>query len=191
MCGWGPRVLFEEGNRSPSVTAAGNVVHFRGLPPSCWLVIFGRKVRRLAREETAGMTMIAAAMVPVILLMALILHDVAVAYIARSQAQTAADAAAKAAGLELTPLFGVGSDPFGAARDYAHRNGCELLSCDTDGNGRYLWVTVRVARKADRLFLKPGGAILTATARCYLDLSSNRSSREDLETVSRGERSNT
>ncbi|MDI6874784.1 pilus assembly protein TadG-related protein [Candidatus Solincola sp.] len=123
------------------------------------------------RGEAAGVTVIAAALVPVMLLLALILHDVTQVYAARSQAQTAADAAAKAAGLELTPLFGVGNDPTGAARDYARRNGCELVSCETGGNERYLWVTVRVARRADRLFLKPGGAVLTATARCYLDLS--------------------
>lgn len=122
-------------------------------------------------DEAAGITVVAAVMVPAMLLFALLLHDVTLLYSARMQAQTAADAAAKAAGLELTPLFGVGNDPMGAAREYARRNGGELMSCETGGDGRFLWVTVRVARRADRLFLKPDGAVLTATARCYLDLS--------------------
>ena len=142
------------------------------------------RMPRLVREEAAGVTVVAAAMVPVMLVMALVLHDVTAIYAARSRAQTAADAAAKAAGLELTPLFGVGNDPHSAARDYASRNGCDLLSCETGGDGKYLWVTVRVARKANRLFLKPGGAVLTATARCYLDLFSGGFPSEAPGTVS-------
>lgn len=131
----------------------------------------GRR-RRLGlwREERGGVTLVAAAIVPAMLLVGLVLHDVTALFAARSQAQTAADAAAKAAGLELTPLFGVGCDPASAAREYASRNGAELLSCEAGGDGRYLWVTVRVSRRADNLLLKPGGAVLTATARCYLDL---------------------
>ncbi|MGQ9476719.1 MAG: pilus assembly protein TadG-related protein [Actinomycetota bacterium] len=144
-------------------------------------------VRRLLREEAAGITVVTAALVPVMLLFVLALHDVAMIYAARSQAQTAADAAAKAAGLELTPLFGVGNDPAGAARDYTRRNGCELLSCERGGNGRYMWVTIRVARRADRLFLRPGGAVLTATARCYLDLSRGGLSSNGSETMLQAE----
>lgn len=132
---------------------------------------FFLRARSLLAHEAAGITVVAAVMLPAMLLFALVLHDVTILYAARAQAQTAADAAAKAAGLELTPLFGVGNDPAGAAREYARRNGGELISWESGGNGRFLWVTVRVARRAGRLFLKPEGAVLTATARCYLDLS--------------------
>jgi|GEM_PF-1048922 len=145
--------------------------------------------RGLRREERAGVTLVAAVLVPLMLLVGLVLHDVTALYVARSQAQTAADAAAKAAGLELTPLFGVGCDPARAAGDYAARNGAELLSCERGGDGRYLWVTVRVSRRAENLILKPDGMTLTATARCYLDLSSGELPVESLEKVPDDERS--
>lgn len=120
-------------------------------------------------EERAATTLVAAALILVMLLVGIILHDITVIYAARSQAQTAADAAAKAAGLELTPYFGVGNDPRGAAREYTARNGAELVACTFGSNGRYLWVTVSASRRVEHLILKPGGAVVTATARCYLD----------------------
>ena len=122
------------------------------------------------RDERAAATLVAAALIPVMLLVGVVLHDVAALYAARGAAQTAADAAAKAAGLELTPYFGVGGDPQGAAREYAARNGAELVECDGGGGGGYIWVTVRVSRRVDLLVLRREGAAVTATARCYLDL---------------------
>lgn len=144
---------------------------------------FGKRIRHgsVFEDESGTATVVAAALVPVMLLLVFILHDVALIYAARSQAQTAADAAAKAAGLELTPLFGVGNNPSGAARDYAFRNGAELVSCEFGSNGGYLWVTVRAARKADGLVLKPGGVVLTATARCYLDLTGSCGKKNRLD----------
>lgn len=124
----------------------------------------------LLGDERATSTLVAAALIPVMLLLGVVLHDVTVLYAAHSQAQTAADAAAKAAGLELTPLFGVGNDPRRAADGYASRNGCRVAACDFGGDGRYLWVTVRAVRGVHQLILKPGGCEVTATARCYLDL---------------------
>ena len=73
------------------------------------------------------------------------------------------------AGLELTPYFGVGSDPHGAAREYAARNGAELLECTCGAGGRYVWVTVRVSMGAHLLLVGGRRAKVTATARCYLD----------------------
>lgn len=125
----------------------------------------------LFRDERAAATLVAAAMIPLMLLVGAVLHDVAAFYCARGEAQTAADAAAKAAGLELSPLFGVGSDPWRAAREYAARNGAELLECSLGGGGPYVWVTVRVERPVSLLFTRWRGARVTATARCYLDLS--------------------
>ena len=125
--------------------------------------------RTLRGDERAGATLVAAVLIPVMLLVGVVLHDVAAIYGARGAAQTAADAAAKAAGLELTPLFGVGSDPGAAASEYAARNGAELVECSYGGGGRYVWVTVRVSREVELLVMGGGRAVVSATARCYLD----------------------
>lgn len=125
---------------------------------------------RLFLDQRAGATLVAAALIPVMLITGVFVHDVAALYGARGEAQTAADAAAKAAGLEVTPYFGVGCDPRGAAREYAARNGAELVECSIGGEGRFLWVTVSVSREVELLVLKPGGTRVSATARCYLDL---------------------
>ncbi|MDD3719634.1 MAG: pilus assembly protein TadG-related protein [Actinomycetota bacterium] len=125
--------------------------------------------RALLSDERAGVTLVAAALMAVMLLVGVVLHDVAAIYGTRGRAQTAADAAAKAAGLELTPYFGVGSDPHGAAREYAARNGAELLECTCGAGGRYVWVTVRVSMGAHLLLVGGRRAKVTATARCYLD----------------------
>jgi nucleotide-binding universal stress UspA family protein len=111
----------------------------------------------------------AATLIMVMLLVGVVLHDIAAVYGARGAAQTAADAAAKAAGLELTPCFGVGNDPEGAAREYAARNGAALVECSCGVMGSYLCVTVRVSRGVELLFMGGRGAAVTATARCYLD----------------------
>jgi nucleotide-binding universal stress UspA family protein len=122
-------------------------------------------------DERAGTTVVAAALMVVMLLVGVVLHDITAIYGARGKAQTAADAAAKAAGLELTPYFGVGSDPQGAAREYAARNGAELLECSCGAKERFIWVTVRVSRGVDLLVMGGRKAVVSATARCYLDLS--------------------
>jgi hypothetical protein len=90
---------------------------------------------------------------------------------ARGEAQTAADAAAKAAGLELSPLFGVGNDPRAAAVGYAAVNGAEVVGFSIAPVARMLAVTVTVRKRAATLFVPAGkgGFSVTATARCYLD----------------------
>jgi secretion/DNA translocation related TadE-like protein len=125
----------------------------------------------LLGDERAGATVVAAALMLVMLLVGVVLHDVTALYGARGKAQTAADAAAKAAGLELTPYFGVGNDPGAAAREYAVRNGSDLIECSFGARDRYLWVTVRVSRRVDLLVMGNGEGRVTATARCYLDLA--------------------
>lgn len=128
-------------------------------------------MRGLAASDAAGVTPVAAAMMVVMLLVGVVLHDVTALYGARGIAQTAADAAAKAAGLELTPLFGVGSDPGSAAREYASRNGAELTSLSYGGRSAYIWVTVRVEREVELLVMGGRKARVGATARCYFDLA--------------------
>ena len=122
-------------------------------------------------DERAAATLVAAALMAVMLLVGVVLHDIAAVYGARGRAQTAADAAAKAAGLELTPRFGVGNDPRGAAREAAERNGARLADCSCGAGGRFLWVTVRVSRAVELLVMGGGSASVSATARCYLDPS--------------------
>lgn len=124
----------------------------------------------MAGDERAGTTVVAAALMLVMLLVGVVLHDITALYGARGKAQTAADAAAKAAGLEMTPYFGVGDDPASAAREYAVRNGSELLECSFGARDRYLWVTVRVSRTVDLLVMGNKRTRVTATACCYLDL---------------------
>jgi secretion/DNA translocation related TadE-like protein len=51
---------------------------------------------------------------------------------ARARAQQAADAAALAAVAQQAPVLGQGSDPVGAARETAERNGAEMLGCTCD-----------------------------------------------------------
>jgi hypothetical protein len=131
----------------------------------------------LFKNTQAGATLVAAALIPVMLITGIVLHDIAALYGARGQAQTAADAAAKAAGLELCPYFGVGSDPGNAAVEYAARNGAELKECSIGGEDPYLWVTVRVSRRVDLILFKADGARVSATARCYLDLDPAAGSR--------------
>ncbi len=104
------------------------------------------------------------------LLTGLLLFDVANVYMAREKARSAADAAAKAAGLELTPLFGVGNDPGRAAREYAERHGCRLAEVRVGGDGRFQWVEVKVAKGIRSLLIPASSGEVFATSRCYLDL---------------------
>jgi len=125
--------------------------------------------RGLFRQD-GGISVGAAALVAMMLLVGLFLFDVANIYLARSRARTAADAAAKAAGLELTPLFGVGNEPERAAREYAERHGCRLEEVLTGDDGHYQWVQVRVVKRVDSLLLPGKAGVVRASARCYLDL---------------------
>lgn len=59
---------------------------------------------------------------------ALGLTDLALFFLARTRAQTAADSAALAAAAELIP--GLGTEPEGKAKEFAEANGATLVSCD-------------------------------------------------------------
>jgi secretion/DNA translocation related TadE-like protein len=67
-------------------------------------------------------------------LSALAVADLGSMLYARDRAQQAADAAALAAVAQQAPVLDQGSDPEGAARETADRNGAELLSCDCEVN---------------------------------------------------------
>ncbi len=124
-----------------------------------------------SRRQDGSITILALVLACLALLSGLFLFDMAVVFRARSEAQGAADAAAKAAGLELSPLLGVGSDPVGAAASYATANGAEVVAVAVDREGVMMTVTVTVRRAARTLFVPLGrsGFWVTATSRCYLD----------------------
>lgn len=123
------------------------------------------------RGEGGSVTIITVVLVVMVLTLGLFLFDMMVLLRARGEAQTAADAAAKAAGLELSPLFGVGNDPRAAAARYAGMNGAELVGCSLGRQAGLYTVTVTVRVRASTLFVPMGrgGFSITATARCYLD----------------------
>jgi secretion/DNA translocation related TadE-like protein len=62
-------------------------------------------------------------------LFSLAVADLGSMLLARARAQAAADAAALAAVVQQAPVLQQGSDPEGAARDAAERNGATLVSC--------------------------------------------------------------
>lgn len=131
----------------------------------------GKGGRPAGRGEEGSVAIIVVVLAVLTLALGLVLSDMMVFLRARGEAQTAADAAAKAAGLELSPLFGVGSDPAAAAARYAALNGAELAGCMVAPVAGRLTVTVTVRRRAATLFVPLGrnGFCVTATARCYLD----------------------
>jgi uncharacterized membrane protein len=126
--------------------------------------------RRPARAE-GSVSLLALVLVCLSIVASMFLYDMAAVFRVRGEAQSAADAAAKAAGLELTPLFGVGTDPASAAASYAAANGAELVGLSLSRPGSMAAVTVTVRKRARTRFIPAGrgGFSVTATARCYLD----------------------
>lgn len=125
--------------------------------------------KRFFRQE-GGVSVAVVAFLSLMLIAGLFLFDVSCVYLAREKARSAADAAAKAAGLEITPLFKVGNDPERAAEEYARRHGCRLEGFWLGGDGRYQWVEVKVARDVKSLLIPTRSGKVFASARCYLDL---------------------
>ncbi|MHB8781178.1 MAG: pilus assembly protein TadG-related protein [Candidatus Geothermincolia bacterium] len=116
-------------------------------------------------EERGAITVIVAVLIPVFLLVGSVLFDVMVVYRAKGEAQTAADAAAKAAGLELSPFFGVGSDPRAAAARFAGLNGAELIAIAIEGGGWSGRVSVTVRRRCEPLLMDLAGGPVWVQAR--------------------------
>jgi secretion/DNA translocation related TadE-like protein len=85
-------------------------------------------VRVLDRRQESGNASVALiGGVAMVMVFALGLTDLAVFFLARTRAQTAADAAALAAAAELIP--GLGTEPEGKAKEFAEANGAKLVSC--------------------------------------------------------------
>jgi uncharacterized membrane protein len=98
-------------------------------------------------------------------LFCLALSDAANVLLARTRAQTAADAAALAAAAEQWPFTGSGErDPASAARSAAQANGAELETCDCPKRGDRAHVMVSIRTRVRMLGVAPPRVRRTAAA---------------------------
>jgi secretion/DNA translocation related TadE-like protein len=123
--------------------------------------------RRLAGSvaERGSVSVLAASFMVALVVLALGASDVARVLSAAAAAQTAADAAALAAAQELALPSGV--SPGDVAKEYAERNGAELLSCSCPSNASAAIVEVRVS--VGRLLLFGSDRVVTAQAKAVVD----------------------
>jgi secretion/DNA translocation related TadE-like protein len=117
-------------------------------------------------SERGSISVLAAGVMLMVVVMALATADVARALAAASRAQAAADAAALAAAQEM--IEPTGEDPSSAAARFAEANGAQLAGCDCAPGGTQAVATVRV--EISGLLLLRSGRVATATARAVLDL---------------------
>ncbi len=85
------------------------------------------RARTAVGDERGSATLVAVAVVGLILVLSMGVADLGRVLIARSRARTAADAGALAAVQELALPSGL--DPSAAARDYVERNGALMARC--------------------------------------------------------------
>ena len=118
------------------------------------------------RREDGSVSVVLAGAVLIVLVLVMGVRDLAVVLAARSNARTAADAAALAAAQELA--FPSGLEPAALAADYANANGAVLSACECPMGGVEAVVEVQV--DAGDLALVPGPAVLHVRARAVVDL---------------------
>ena len=111
--------------------------------------------------ERGSVTVVAASVMALLVVLCMGVADVGQALVARERARTAADAAALAAMSELA--FPQGGDPAQLAREYAARNGGDLSACECAVGSTEATVTVRVS--IPRFLLFPGGADVSMQAK--------------------------
>jgi secretion/DNA translocation related TadE-like protein len=102
-------------------------------------------VRGLSKLDHGNASVAVVGGMAMIMVFLLGLSDLAVYFIARTRAQTAADSASLAAAAELIP--GIGEDPEGKAREFADANGANLVACDCAPGGTVAQVSVTVPVK--------------------------------------------
>ena len=117
-------------------------------------------------SERGSVSVLLAAGILVVLVLALGVTDLGRVLIARSKARTAADAAALAAADELA--LPSGADPAVLAAEYAARNGADLTAC-TCAVGTFE-ADVMVQVTTGDLLLFPGARVVVARARAVVDL---------------------
>ena len=116
--------------------------------------------------ERGSITIVAAGLLTLVLVLALGLADLSRVVVATAKAQTAADAAALAAAQELA--LPTGLDPPHVAADYAVRNGGILGGCSCPPGGAEATVWVRVS--VGGLLLFADDLTVSAAARAVVDL---------------------
>jgi DNA topoisomerase I len=117
------------------------------------------------RSERGSVTIVTAAILAAVVILAMGAADVAHVFVAASRAQTAADAAALAAAQSLV-VPGDGT-PEDAAAEYAAKNGAGLLSCTCDEVT--LDAQVLVSVPVGPLLLWADDRVVTAEARAIID----------------------
>ena len=117
-------------------------------------------------SQRGSVSVLLAAGILVVLVLALGVTDLGRVLIARSKARTAADAAALAAADELA--LPSGADPAVLATEYAARNGADLTACRCAVGTFEADVMVQVT--IGDLLLFPGGRVVVARARAVVDL---------------------
>lgn len=123
---------------------------------------------RRGSSERGSISVLAAAVMLMVVLMALATADVARALTAASRAQAAADAAALAAAQQIVEPSS-SDTPSAVAERYANENGAELVECRCPDGGSEAVATVRVAITG--LLILPSGRAAIATARAVIDPS--------------------
>ncbi len=118
------------------------------------------------RREAGSVSVIVAAVLVALLVLALGAADVARVLRAAADAQTAADLASLAVAQELAIPSGL--DPTELAREYAERNGAAVASCACAPGTFEAVVTVRAS--VGPLALFPDDRAVEATARAVVDL---------------------
>lgn len=116
--------------------------------------------------ERGSVSVVAAALAVVALVLALGVADLGKVLLGRSRARAAADSAALAAAQELAVPSG--GNPAEIAADYAARNGAVITSCVCSSGGSEARVSVSV--DVDGLLLVPGRLSVPANARAVVDL---------------------
>jgi secretion/DNA translocation related TadE-like protein len=115
--------------------------------------------------EEGSVTVLAAAVIAVLLVCTMGVADVARVLVERTRAQTAADAASLAAAQDLALDDG---DPSADAAAFAAHNGAVLVACACASGSFEAIVTV--SRSFDGLLLLPGTHRIDATARAVVDV---------------------
>jgi secretion/DNA translocation related TadE-like protein len=116
-------------------------------------------------REVGSVSIMAAALAAMILVLGLGAVDLAKALVALSRAQSAADATALAAAQELALPSGI--EPADAAAEYATRNGAELIECRCAVGT--LEATVRVRVPVGYVSTLGGDRTVEARARAVVD----------------------
>ena len=124
-------------------------------------------MRRWCGDQAGSVSIVAAALMSIALVLAIGAADVARVLTKAARAQTAADAAALAAAQELAAPSAGEPSPASVAAWYSARNGAELIDCACDPEGSEVVVAVQV--DVGSLTFAPDSRVVTARARAVVE----------------------